>query len=81
MFVDIGGWGKGDKTPKYIIILGSVDFSPESAKYGLKPCETQVSYETFVLSDSIQVENEQALSQQCMASAQGKSWPSGGGGL
>lgn len=60
-----------------MILSSSVDFTPESAKFGLKPCETQVSCENSVLSDFIQVENEQALSQQHTASAQGKSGPSG----
>ena len=71
-FVDIG-----EEIPKHMILSSLVDITLESAKFGLKPCETQVSYETSVLSGSIQVENEQALSQRHMASAQGKSQPSG----
>lgn len=75
--VHLERWGK--KT-KHTILSSSVDFTPESAKFGLKPCETQVSCEIFVLSDSIQVENEQAPSQQHTASAQGKPEPSGAEG-
>lgn len=71
-FEEVGG-----KNPKHTVLSSSIDFIPESAKFGLKPCETQVSCEISRLSDFIQVENEQALSQQHTALALGKSGPSG----
>ena len=58
----------GGKKTKHTILSSSVDFTPESAKFGLKLCETQVSCEISMFSDSSQVENEQAHSQQLFCS-------------